>query len=75
LEVAAELRLGEKRTRLAQDLVRLAQLAHVSLERLDAIIFGSSRPGPLTGITFLLADPAAQRAADLGGDRCDRCPQ
>jgi hypothetical protein len=69
--VAAELRLGEKRTRQAQDLVRLAQLAHFSLKRLDAFLFGSSRPGPLAGIALLLADPAAQRlgcAADLSGD-------
>jgi hypothetical protein len=52
--VAAELRLGEKSTRQAQDLVCLAQFAHFSLERLDAFFFGSSWPWTLTGITLLL---------------------
>ena len=41
LEVAAELRLGEKRARQAKNLVRLAQLAHFSLERLNALLFGT----------------------------------
>jgi hypothetical protein len=74
--VAAELRLGEKSTRQSQDLVCLAQLAHFSLERLDALFFGSSRSWTLTGIALLLAYPAAQRlwrTADLGSDRRDRC--
>ena len=77
LEVAAELRLGEKRTRQTQDLVCLAQLTHFALQGLDALFFGSGRPWPLAGITLLLAYPAAQRlrrAADLGSDRRDSRP-
>ena len=69
--MAAELRLGEKRARQAKNLVRLAQLAHFSLERLDALLFGSGWSWALAGITLLLAYPATQRlrrAADLGGD-------
>jgi hypothetical protein len=32
---------AKKRARQAQDLVRLAQLAHFSFQRLDALLFGS----------------------------------
>lgn len=60
LEVAAQLRLGEKSTRQALDLVCLAQLAHLSLERLDAFFFGGGRSWTLAGIAFLLAYPAAR---------------
>ena len=77
LEAAVELRLGEKRTRQTQDLVCLAQLAHLSLQRFDALLFGGGRPWTLAGIALLLAYPAAQsfwRAADLGSDGRDRCP-
>ena len=76
-EVAAELRLGKKRTRQTQDLVCLAQLAHFALQGLDALFFGSGRPWTLAGITLLLAYPATQRfrcAADLGCDGFDRSP-
>jgi hypothetical protein len=38
--VAAELRLGEKCTRHASDLVCLAQLPHLSLKRHNAFFFG-----------------------------------
>jgi hypothetical protein len=77
LEVAAELRLGEKSTRQPQDLVCLTQLAHFLLKRFDALPFGGGRAWTLAGITLLLAYPAAHRlwrAADLGRDRPDRCP-
>jgi hypothetical protein len=77
LEVAAELRLGEKRTRQTQDLVCLAQLEHFALQGLDALFFGSGRPWTLAGITLLLAYPATQRfrcAANLGCDGFDCSP-
>ena len=69
--MAAELRLGEKRTRQAQNLICLAQLAHFSLKRLDTFLFSGSRSRTLAWITPLLAYPVAQRlrrATDLGGD-------
>lgn len=61
----------------ARVLFALRDISHFSFERLDALTLGSSQTWPLVGITFLLADPAAQRlqrAADLSSDRRDRCP-
>src|SRR5687768_13250976 len=77
LEAAVELRLGEKRTRQTQELVCLAQLTHLSLQRLDALFLGSGWTWTLASVTLLLAYPAAQclrRAADLGRDRRDSRP-
>jgi hypothetical protein len=59
---------GEIRAGLAQDLVGLAQLAVLALQR-DA--------GFAAGISLGLVHPTAQRlgrTADLGRDRHDRCP-
>jgi len=69
--VAAELRLGEKCTRQAKNLVRLAKFAEFSLGRLDALLFRNRCSWTLAGITLLLAYPATRRlrrAADLGGN-------
>lgn len=61
LEVAAGLRLGEKHTHQTQDLVCFTQLAHLPLQRLNALLFGYRRPWALAGITLLLAYLAAKR--------------
>ena len=77
LEVAAEFRLGEKNTRQTQDLVGLAQLTHLSLQRLDALLFGGNWSWTLAGIALLLPYPATQRlrySADLSSDRRNRGP-
>jgi hypothetical protein len=60
-----------------QDLVCLAQLAHFSRQRLDALLVNSGWPKAPAAIALLLAYPVAQRfgrAADLGCDGFDRCP-
>jgi hypothetical protein len=72
-----QLRLRRICARLAQDPVRLTQLAHLPLQRLDAVPFLARRTGPLPSITLGLPKPAAQRlrrAADLRRDRADRRP-
>jgi hypothetical protein len=77
IDTYLELRLGEKRTRQAQNLVCLAQLAHFLLQRLDALLFSGGRPWTLASITLLLAYSATQRfrcAADLGCDGFDGRP-
>ena len=60
--------------RLAQDLVGLAQLTVLALQRLDPLAFVRGRPGPQALVALGLPDPVAQRlarAADLGRDRLD----
>jgi hypothetical protein len=59
--MAVELRRCEKRRRLAQNLIRPAQLAHFTLQRLDAILLGSRWPRPEAGVALRLADPPPQR--------------
>src|SRR4029077_15245014 len=59
---------------LAQDLVGLAQLAVLTLQRLDPLALLRGRASPQAPITLGLANPVAQglaRAADLGRDRLD----
>src|ERR1700758_1697650 len=75
LEPAVELRLGKICRRLPQDLVRLAQLTVLTLERLDPLALFCCRTRPKTLVTFGLPHPVAQclaRAADLLGNRVDR---
>src|SRR6201990_2909216 len=77
LEPAVELRLGKICRRLPQDLVRLAQLAVLALERLDALALVRCRSGPDALVTPRLPHPIAQclaRAANLLGNRVDRRP-
>src|SRR3954452_13803018 len=65
----------KKPARLAQDLVGLAQLAVLALQRSDAFLLDRGRAGAPALIALGLANPAAQglrRAADLGRDRADR---
>jgi hypothetical protein len=60
-----------------QDLVGLAQLPHLALEFLDALLLGSSRAWSHAAVALALAHPLAQRlgrAADLAGNRLDRRP-
>src|SRR3954463_16122595 len=74
-EAAVELRHRKIRGRLAQDLVGLAQFAHFTLQRSDALLLRRGRTGAPALIALSLANPAAQRfrrAADLGGNRADR---
>src|SRR5690606_22470040 len=77
LEAAVELRLGEIRRCLAQDLVGLTQLAHLALERLHPrpLVRRQARAQPL--VTLGPTHPVAQRlgrAPDLPGNRLDRRP-
>src|SRR5690606_31030065 len=77
LEAAVELRLGKIRGRLAQDLVGLAQLTHLSFQGLDPLAFAAGLAFTFTAITLGLAHPTAQRfgcTTHLGGNRADRCP-
>src|SRR5262249_60574574 len=77
LPSAVELRLGKIRAGLAQNLVGLAQLADLALERLDPLAIISGRAGPFALVALGLSHPTGQRlrrAADLGRDRYDRRP-
>ena len=77
LPSAVELRLGKIRAGLAQDLVGLAQLAVLPLQRLDALALVSGRAGPPALVALGLPDPVRQGlrcAADLGRNRGDRRP-
>ena len=70
-----ELRLGEISVGQHQDLVGLAQFAHLALKLLDALLLGRRRSGANAAVALALAHPLAQRlarAADLGRDRLDR---
>ena len=70
-----ELRLGLIRAGLAQDLVGLAQLPHLPLERLDLVLLRAGRPGPKTLVALGVAHPMVRclaRSADLGRNRQDR---
>src|SRR6476661_8645631 len=62
------------RWRSSQDLVGLAQLAVLALQRLDPLALVRGRPGPQALVALGLPDPVTQglaRAADLGRDRLD----
>src|SRR5690606_22987220 len=68
---------GQKRRRLAQDLVGLAQLAHFALQGLDPRLLIRRQPGPKPAVALGPTDPSPQRlrlAADLPGHRRDRRP-
>jgi hypothetical protein len=68
---------GEIRAGLAQDLVGLAQLAVLALQRFEALTLIGRDAGFAAGISLGLVHPTAQRlgrTADLGRDRHDRCP-
>src|SRR5690625_7201511 len=74
---AVELRLRKIGAGLAQDLVGLAQLTHLALERLDLFAFFRGGTGLQAQIPLGLADPVEKRlvgAADLLGHRTDRSP-
>ena len=60
---AVELRQRKIRACLAQDLVSLAQLAVLPLQRPDALALVRSRPSPLTAVTLGLTNPVAQGLA------------
>src|SRR5690625_110165 len=74
---AVELRLRKIGAGLAQDLVGLAQLTHLALERLDLFALlggGSGRHGQMP---VGMANPVEKRlvgAADRLGSRTDRSP-
>src|SRR5690625_159432 len=75
--LAVELRLRKIGAGLAQDLVGLAQLTHLALERLDlfALFRGGSRLQ--AQIALGLSNPVEKRlvsTADLLGNRTDRSP-
>src|SRR6476659_5297710 len=62
---------------LAQDLVGLAQLAVLALQRLQAFTIIRRNPGLLVLVGLSLVHPPPQRlccAADLRRNRHDRCP-
>src|SRR5690625_6807850 len=74
---AVELRLRNIGAGLAQDLVGLAQLTHLALERLDLFAFFRGGTGLPAQIPLGLANPVEKRlvgAADLLGNRTDRSP-
>src|SRR5262249_32153104 len=74
---AVELRLGEKRGRLPQNLVRSLQLEVFTLESFQLRALGGRQARTLPGITLRLADPSAERfysAAQFLGDGSNRCP-
>jgi len=75
--MAVELRLGEIRGGQLQDLVGLAQFAHLALEFLDALRPSRRRAWALAAVAFALVNPLAQRLGhptDPAGDRLDRRP-
>jgi hypothetical protein len=72
-----ELRLGKIRGCLAQNLVGLAQLAVLALQRLDPVAIMRRGTGPQPLVALGPAHPAAQRlprAAYLARNRVDRRP-
>src|SRR6185436_7912833 len=74
---AVELRLGKISRRLAQDLVGLPELPVLALQRLQAIDHIGRSTRSLAAVDLSLLDPLIERlwrAADLGGNRYDRCP-
>src|SRR5262249_62280096 len=74
---AVELRLGENRRRLLQDLVGPPQLEVLPLELLEPLPLLSCQAGPPALVPLGLAHPLPERlrcTADLLGDRGDRRP-
>ena len=59
--MAVELRLGEIRAGQLQDLVGLAQFAHLALEFLDALLIGGGRTGPRAAVALASAHPLEDR--------------
>src|SRR3546814_9169608 len=77
VEPAVWLRRGKIGRRLAQDLVRLPELAVLPLQLPDPRPIRARRPRPRPLIALGLPHPPAQRlrrAADLTGNRADRSP-
>lgn len=75
LEPAALLRLDKIRRCLAQNLIGLAKLAILMLQRLHLFALGGGQALPQIPVMLGLAHPVAQRlrrAADLAGDRLSR---
>jgi len=71
-----ELRLGEKRSRLPQNLVGALEVTILALKVLQPLPFFSAQSGALAGIALGLAHPPPQtlrRAAQLRRQRLDRC--
>jgi hypothetical protein len=58
-----QLRLGEMRRRLAQDLVGLSQLADLALQRLHPLGYLGRHANRHAGVDFGLLDPLVQRRA------------
>src|SRR5690606_8178947 len=74
---AVELRLGEKSSSLAQDLVGPTEFTILSLELLDPLSLCRRRTRPLAQIPLGLPHPATERlarAADLCSNRLDGRP-
>ena len=72
LQSAVELRLGEKRRRLPQDVVGAFQRRILSLQRFELLALVSRQARPPALVTLGLAHPPPQglvRAANLLGDR------
>jgi hypothetical protein len=70
-------RVAQMRARITQDLVRLAQLADLALQRLDALALIRRRAGAQSLVALSLAHPIRQRlrrAANLGHDPSDCRP-
>jgi hypothetical protein len=62
---AVELRQGKVRRSLVQDLIGLAQLAILPLQRLDGIPLPGCGPSPPAAVTLGLPHPTPQRLAAL----------
>src|SRR5262249_9206482 len=77
LRSAVELRLGEIRRRLAQDLVGALELTILALQFLHPLALGRRQPRPLARVTLGISHPAPQRlrrAPQLLRNRADRRP-
>jgi len=66
LQLAVELRLGEKSAGGTQDLVSPTQLLVLALQCLDPISLLAGRTGPLNGIDLRVLDPSAARSRTSG---------
>jgi hypothetical protein len=75
--VGGPIRLGEKRGRFAQDLIRLSELPVLPLQLLEAFTFSLQEPPLWVLLTLCKAHPVSQRlraATELLGDTDDRSP-
>ena len=81
ISIGGQLRLREKRRRLAEDLVRALQFEVVAFELLQALAFVGRQARPLAAIALGLAHPASERLdatssfspTDRIAAHCDGC--